>query len=241
MKNVEVEIDSWEKLEAIGYEKVLSKIGDRDIGDMGDMDIEIILPKKCKDGMKERKHIETFYAEADRIGQKVRGEEFDAAGAWLKTWKDGAFLTLRGVGALGSIVMAIGAPVLAPVIAGFYAIVETAMSTSVISDKEILYREFKRKLENPKENLKIEFLYTDKPDEMRNKILLPHDSLDKVREKHPGAYEELKKLMDGNCALRKYDFVEEFGEKFPEAFKELERGAMEQRPYDYNSHTRKMK
>lgn len=229
-------MDSWEELEATGYENVLSKIADSDAST-----VEIILPKRCKDAMKGRGCAERFYAEANKIGQKLRGEEFDAAGAWHKTWKDVFFLTLRGVAGIGSAAIAIGAPILLPAVVGFYAVTEVLASSEFLSDKEILYNEFKRKLENPKENPKIEFIYTNRPDEIRNKILLPHDNLDKVREKHPEAYEELKKLMDGKYALRKYDFVEEFGEKHPEAFNELKAVALEQEPYDYNFHTRRMK
>lgn len=41
--------------------------------------------------------------------------------------------------------------------------------------------------------------------------------------------------------LSENDFVEEFGEKYPEALEELKMVAMEQEPYDYNLHTRRMK
>lgn len=236
-------MDSWEKLKTKeAYEKLLSMVADDD-----DSSIEIILPKKCKDESRETDYRGHIYAEARKQRQEVQTE---GQTTFVMKGIDGFAdyfmrVTTLSIAGLGAAAVIYGAGPIVPAIGysvglaglGVYALNELLK----IDDERLRNNRIIKNFEKPEENIDLKFIYTDNPYEIRNKILLPYDSLDKVRENHPDAYEELKKLMDGKCALRKYDFVEEFGEKHPEAFKELKTVAREQAPYDYNLHTHRMK
>lgn len=221
-------MDSWEKLNTKrAYEKLLSRVADDDDGS-----IKIILPKKCRDENKEMDYREHIYAEAMEKRQAVQreGRKKFATKQWLGSFADIRDDVVRaGCGFVGATLGIAGL--------GLYVVYEIG----TFMTKQQRYDNIIKNFEKPEQSLDIKLFYTDNPDEIRNKILLPHDSLDKLRETRPEAYEELKKLMGGKYALQKYDFVEEFGDKHPEAFKELKTVAMEQGLFDCAFHTRKMK
>lgn len=131
---MEIQMDSWEKLNRKPmYEEMLSYAADGH-------DIEIILPKKCKDDGKEVDYRERLYAEAKEKRQAVQmeGRKKFATKRWLGSFANiGDDVVRAGAGfagttsvliakyGIGTIVPVLGAT-LGVAVLGVYAVYEIA-------------------------------------------------------------------------------------------------------------------